>query len=71
MDEKTRIGVDIGKDSRSSTPGRSSSEAADMYEDPYENFTFKCAHCKFETKWKQNLGRHMKIHKGTFIVGAE
>jgi len=36
----------------------------EKYEDPYENFTFKCAHCKFETKWKQNLGRHMKIHKG-------
>merc|ERR1712129_64878 len=30
--------------------------------DEYANFTFKCRYCPFETKWKQNLTRHAKIH---------
>eukprot|EP01083_Nonionella_stella_P055360 146048_1 len=32
--------------------------------DDYANFTFKCRYCNFETKWKQNLTRHSKIHTG-------
>eukprot|EP01084_Bolivina_argentea_P184906 318895_1 len=37
---------------------------ADAEIDESLDFTFKCKNCSFETKWRQNLTRHLKIHSG-------
>merc|ERR1719242_1461589 len=59
-------GVDTCSDSKGSDDAvfdLNRSEQQHIHEE-YRNFTFKCQHCSFKTKWKQNLTRHAKIHSG-------
>eukprot|EP01084_Bolivina_argentea_P227127 383626_1 len=52
------FGLNINNNSRNHNTNNPNSSTINAI----KHNVFKCTHCNFSTKWKQNLSRHAKIH---------